>query len=69
MSEIFKIAESEIDENSSPDSLEKWDSLGHMKLVIALEEEFGVRFSHDDIVEMISFPLIKVALKKHLKNA
>ena len=40
MASIFKVDISEIDENISPDTLENWDSLGHMNLIVALEEEF-----------------------------
>jgi acyl carrier protein len=32
-----------------------WDSLGHMSLVVAIEEEFGVEFEPDDLIEMKSF--------------
>ena len=34
----------EINEESSPDTIESWDSLRHMNIVIALEEEFNVQF-------------------------
>lgn len=37
-----------------PDELARWDSLGHMNLVKALEQEFGVKFENDEIVEMVS---------------
>lgn len=42
MASIFKVDISEIDENISPDTLENWDSLGHMNLIVALEEEFDI---------------------------
>jgi acyl carrier protein len=34
-----------------------WDSMGHMRLVIAIEEEFDVELDADQIVEMITFSL------------
>ena len=33
----------------SQSSLDGWDSFAHVKLIIALEEEFGVKFSIDEV--------------------
>ncbi len=33
-----------------------WDSLSHMRLVAVVEEEFDVRLSTDQIIDMSSFP-------------
>lgn len=41
-----------VDENSSPKSLERWDSLRHMKLILAVEERFGIQFSDEDIISI-----------------
>ena len=59
MSAVFGVAASEINEETSTDTLEKWDSLKHMALVISLEEEFGVRFSDEEIVRITDFPAIR----------
>jgi len=48
--------------SSSPDSIEKWDSLNHMTLVLALEEEFGVQFTDDQIMKLLSVDAIVAAL-------
>ena len=42
-----------ITRETTPDDVEKWDSLGHMNLVAGLEEEFGIQFEIDDVMEMI----------------
>jgi acyl carrier protein len=39
--------------------IEQWDSLGHMTLVAAIEDEFGVQLDTDQVIDMSSF---KVAL-------
>jgi len=59
MSAVFEIPEEQINSASSSDTVDSWDSLKHMNLVVALEEEFGVQFSDDDILEMLNFMLIK----------
>ncbi|MDW5324832.1 acyl carrier protein [Plantactinospora sp. KLBMP9567] len=33
----------------------RWDSLGHLALVIAIEEEFDVEFDSDQLIGMDSF--------------
>jgi acyl carrier protein len=40
------------------DSLEAWDSLGHIRVVTALEEAFAVSFTIDEIDAMTSVPKI-----------
>ena len=58
MSSVFGVSIDNIDDNTSPDTLESWDSLKHMNLIIALEEEFLVDLSDEDIIEMINYKLI-----------
>jgi acyl carrier protein len=35
--------------------LEAWDSVGHMALVAAIEDEFDVEFDTDQVIDMSSF--------------
>ena len=35
--------------------ISKWDSIGHMSLISALEEGFGITMDIDDIVDFSSF--------------
>jgi acyl carrier protein len=51
--------------DASPDTIENWDSVRHMNLVLALEEEFDFEFTDDQVVEIISYALIKIVLKEH----
>ncbi len=62
LSDVMGISEDQIDDGSSPDTVESWDSLKHMNLVLALEEEFGVQFSDEKIVEMLSVAQIVEAV-------
>lgn len=62
MSLILGVDPSELNENSSMDTIESWDSLKHMKLVIALEQELGIEFDDEEVVELLSFRLIELAV-------
>ena len=68
MAAVFGISTAQIGEDTSPDTLENWDSLSHMTLTVALEEEFDVEFDTEEIVGMISYPLIKAAIEKNQQN-
>ena len=62
MSSVFEIPVEQIKDDSSPDIIYSWDSLKHMNLVVALEEEFEVEFTEDEILEMMNYALIKSIL-------
>ena len=59
MAQIFNIEAVMIAEDSSPESIERWDSLRHMQLILAIEDEFDVRFDDEDIPELLSLQAIK----------
>lgn len=65
LARIFTVDVSMITDNASPDTVENWDSLRHMSLVLALEEDFGVEFTDDQVVEILSYKLIKIILQEH----
>ena len=61
-SNIFGTPLNEINGQSSPDTIENWDSINHLKLITALEEEFDVEFTDEEILEMQNVKLIKYIL-------
>ena len=64
MAVVFEIPGGEIRAESSPETIESWDSLKHMNLVVALEEEFGIIFDDDEIIQMLNFALIALIVKE-----
>lgn len=64
ISQIMNVPIEQITDESSPDTIKKWDSLHHMNLILALEEALGVQFSDDEVVEMLSVELILLTLKE-----
>ena len=59
----------EVDADFPVDSLEyrgieKWDSLAHMSLIAALEDEFDVMIDIDDVIDMSSFAKAREILGK-----
>jgi len=46
-------------------SIPSWDSVGHMQLMAALEESFGIEMDVDDIIEFSSYDVGKGILAKY----
>lgn len=45
--------------------IEQWDSVGHMTLVAAIEDAFGIEMDTDDIIDMSSFEKAKEIVAKY----
>jgi acyl carrier protein len=58
MADVLGIPAADIPDDAAPGVLEAWDSLRHMNLIAALEDEFGFRFSDDEMSALLSVPLI-----------
>jgi acyl carrier protein len=48
-----------LDDELGPGQVEEWDSLAHVGLMVALEQEFGVTISPAQAVELASVGRIK----------
>lgn len=51
-----------LDEDSSPETLEQWDSLAAMSLVVLIEDTFEVSLTTRDIMKMRSIGLARSVL-------
>jgi acyl carrier protein len=68
MSAVFDVPIGKITGQSSQDSIESWDSLKSMTLVVALEEEFDLFFSENDIARIIDLDSIITIVRRELNN-
>lgn len=50
--DVFGVPEERIDRDSSPESIEGWDSIQHLNFVLALEERFGFQLSPEEMDAM-----------------
>lgn len=66
VSDVFGVPEDQVRPDSSPDTIETWDSIHHLNLVIALEQEFGVQFTPEEIEQLLSVELIAALLDEKL---
>lgn len=63
---ILQIAPDEINDDSTPNTVKTWDSLNHLNLIAAFEEEFSIDIEPEEIKGMMeSFKQFKsVILQK-----
>jgi acyl carrier protein len=58
VADIFGVPVEQVLPQSSPDTIETWDSINHLNLVLALEQEFGIQFTPEEIEQLLSVELI-----------
>tara|TARA_Y100001936_G_C16055821_1_gene660921 strand:+ start:1382 stop:1621 length:240 start_codon:yes stop_codon:yes gene_type:complete len=64
VAKVFSVPESEINDTSSPESIESWDSFNGLVLVDELESNFNIKFSISEITDVKNV----ADIKRHLKN-
>lgn len=62
MAIVFEVNSDAINENTSADTIETWDSLRHMNLILALEEEFNVTIPDEEVGNLMNFKLIELVI-------
>jgi acyl carrier protein len=67
--DVLKVSADQISQHSSPETLATWDSVQHLNLVLALEQEFAVQFEPEEMDEMLSIGQIVSALERKLAKA
>lgn len=66
--DIFNVPLENVGAESSPDTIENWDSLQHLNLVLALEQHFGLEFVPEEIEQMLSIELISMLIQEKLSK-
>ena len=63
--ESLNISDKDFSESLKYNDIPEWDSIGHMTLIAALEENYNISIETDDIVDFSSFNKGKEILKKY----
>ncbi|MBP6878989.1 MAG: acyl carrier protein [Phenylobacterium sp.] len=58
MADVFECDPSKITLDATPDTLEAWDSLRLLDLILAVEQRAGIEISPDRLEKMMSVPAI-----------
>ena len=62
LADVLQIPAEQINDDLAMKDLDAWDSLKHMELIVALEQQFDVQLTFDDIVVMQNMREIKRVL-------
>ena len=65
ISQVFSVPISEINDESSPETIESWDSFNGLILVDELESNFNIKFSVSEIIDVKNVKDIKRHLNNH----
>jgi acyl carrier protein len=58
LAEALRVAPEAVTPDLALGDLPQWDSLGHMEVMMSLEEHFGVEINADTIAQLTSVPAI-----------
>ena len=65
MARVFGLPRSAVSESTSNATVEAWDSLTHVTLILELEETYGIGLSAEDALAMTDVGAIKRVLRTH----
>ena len=65
LARVLKADPNTIADNASQMELSEWDSVRHMNVVLALENDFGIEFEDAELQTLTSLPLLVAAIEKH----
>ena len=68
ISDLFDVDPDDVHLETSPDTIESWDSIGHIRLIASIEEKYGLKIPPEDQIEMLNFDLILGLLAEKLSN-
>ena len=65
VSKVFNVDNSKIDDETSPENLEEWDSFNFYVLLDEIENEFNIKFDLDETLEIKKVGDFKKIFQKH----
>lgn len=64
MSAVFGIDATAIAPAASSSTIAEWDSVRHLQLMMALEDEFGIQFEAEELASLRSFAALEQRLSR-----
>ncbi len=62
---ILKLPEASVSNDTSMENTPEWDSLKHIEIIVAIEQELGIELTGDEIADMVSVKAIETILHRH----
>lgn len=64
--EVFGLPLDRVHPGLGPPDVERWDSVGHVMLVTAVEQQFSIQFEVDEIMEFTTFQDVLSAIERRM---
>lgn len=64
VAELFDLEPTAVDDRLTPEDVELWDSMNHLRLVSAVEEEFGIKLSMQEIESIRSLAALRALIER-----
>ena len=62
---VLGLAPAAIESETSPETVSTWDSLNHLNLVMALETEFGIALTPEQVFDIRNVGTMLTILREH----
>ena len=62
--DVFQVPLDQVTPQTSPETIPTWDSLQHLNLVLALEQEFRIQFTPEEIEQLLSVEVVAAVLEE-----
>ena len=66
--DILEVSPDQITPQSSSENIETWDSVHHLNLILAFEQEFGIQLEAEEIDQMNNVERITTILAQKLNH-
>jgi acyl carrier protein len=66
MATVFETEVAMMNGGSSTDNIEAWDSVKHLTLILALEEEFDISIPNEEIGNLVNYKLIELSILEQI---
>jgi acyl carrier protein len=64
VAELFDLAPAAVDDALTPEDVELWDSMNHLRLVSAVEEEFQIKLSMQEIESIHNLGALRALIEQ-----
>jgi acyl carrier protein len=64
VAELFELEPAAVNDSLTPEDVELWDSMNHLRLISAVEEEFQIKLSMKEIESIRSLATLKALIQQ-----
>lgn len=68
VADVLEVDPAAIGPDFSMDTVEQWDSLRHMTLVLSIEEAFDISIPDEEAADITSWPLIRMVVAEQVEG-